>query len=113
MFDLLGNDVSDLYYLIRTYGDANIQPLDISIKAGDATKAYDGTPLTSSEYELIGGALLDGHRIETCMFRGSQTEIGRSDNIITSVLIVDANGENVTSNYAIELLVGRLKVVSQ
>jgi hypothetical protein len=110
LFDKDGNDVSDLYWLRREYGDAVIEPLAITVKAGDAQKIYDGTPLKCDEYELIQGQLLEGHYVNVCLVKGEQTDVGRSDNMISQIVIFDENGKEVTQNYLIELLTGKLKV---
>ena len=80
----------------------------LKIKSADATKSYDGTPLTASGYFLLDGELEDGHRIEIVSY-GKQTEIGQSDNLFT-VIIFDANGNRVTSNYQIIKICGLLVV---
>ena len=110
LFDKDGNDVSDLYWLRQEYGDAVIEPLAITVKAGDAQKIYDGTPLKCDEYELIQGQLLEGHYVNVCLVKGEQTDVGRSDNMISQFVIFDENGKEVTQNYSIELLAGKLKV---
>ena len=43
---------------------------------------------------------------------GSQTRIGRSENLITDVIIRNERGEDVTRNYAIETVAGTLKVTA-
>ena len=108
--DANGEDVTDHYWINNSYGQARITPLEITVKAGDAQKIYDGTPVTCDLYTVEEGALVEGHRIGLCRIVGSQTEIGRSDNIITHILIQDANGKDVTSNYSIRLFAGKLKV---
>ena len=79
----------------------------------DATKTYDGTPLTCSEYTIVEGALLNGHTIVNYEITGSQTEIGRSDHIISKIQIQDEFGNDVTANYSIVLLPGRLTVTKR
>ena len=54
--------------------------------------------------------LLRDHKIAFCEIEGSQKSVGRSENEIVHVTIHDADGNNVTQNYAIVLLPGRLKV---
>ena len=111
--DQNGEDVTDLYWIRTLYGKVTILPCELTVKAGDAQKKYDGTPLSSEEYSFEQGELMEGHRVAVCETVGEQTEIGRSDNIIRQILIVDANGEDVTSNYSIKLLSGKLKVTYQ
>ena len=80
----------------------------LKIRSGDATKNYDGTPLTATGYTLVDGELEEGHVIKVVTF-GSQTEVGSSDNHFT-VIIVDENGKHVTSQYQIIKDCGRLVV---
>ena len=110
LLDANGNDVTANYKITRKYGDLVVDPLDITLKAGDAIKVYDGEALTCSEIELISGALVEGHTLESVEIVGSQKLVGRSENIITYVAIHDESGRNVTANYTISLLPGTLKV---
>jgi hypothetical protein len=48
--------------------------------------------------------------VESVTVEGSQTRVGRSENLITDVVIRNAEGEDVTRNYAIETVAGYLKV---
>jgi hypothetical protein len=100
------------YYYENSYsfGRLTINATHVLLKAGDATKVYDGSALTCESYELLEGMLAEGHVIAKCEFSGMQTEIGRSENLILSVTIRDAEGKDVTSNYAIELQAGKLVV---
>jgi len=43
---------------------------------------------------------------------GSLTEVGRRDNIVESVLIMDQFGNDVTKNYSCDFKVGKLSVSS-
>ena len=110
LLDANGNDVTANYKITRKYGDLVVDPLVITLKAGDAIKVYDGEALTCSEIELISGALVEGHTLESVEIVGSQKLVGRSENIITYVAIHDESGRNVTANYTISLLPGTLKV---
>ncbi|MCR5625435.1 MAG: hypothetical protein K6G11_09430, partial [Lachnospiraceae bacterium] len=93
----------------------------ITITAGSASKTYDGTALTCSDYELTSGALSTGHKIEKVTFDYSTTDNvqnskityeGSTDNVIDTVKIVDTlnNNEDVTSNYTISTLPGKLTI---
>jgi hypothetical protein len=105
-----GEDVTERYKITRRYGELTVNPLQITMKAGDATKVYDGEALTCGEIELTEGALVKGHTLQSTELVGSQKLVGRSENVITYVAIHDQNGRNVTENYAITLLPGTLKV---
>ena len=56
-------------------------------------------------------ALADGQKI-TVRTVGSQTEIGRSDNVIAEIVIYDENGNDVTGNYTVILKNGILNVIA-
>lgn len=105
-----GEDVTSHYKLVRKYGELTVEPAQIVLKAGDASKVYDGEALTCGDIEWISGALVSGHAIQIVEISGSQKLVGRSENVITHVAIRDENGKNVTENYAVVLLSGTLTV---
>ena len=105
-----GEDVTDRYWTDLSFGRLTVTPLSVTFKAGDASKTYDGEALTCHTVELISGALLKGHTLGFYELSGSQTAIGRSDNEIVHIAIHDANGNNVTRNYLIETVPGKLRV---
>ncbi|MBO5203606.1 MAG: transglutaminase domain-containing protein [Clostridia bacterium] len=109
IYDETGKDVTDHYKINKNCGDVEIEHASITLIAGSATKTHDGTPLTNSEVTL-NGSLAEGHKLGLCEVSGSQTDVGRSDNVITYVVILDANGNDVTMNYAITLQTGTLRV---
>ena len=103
-------------YSISYISDAlTVTARPITIKAGDATKVYDGTPLTCELYEITSGlSLVDGHTLyaET---NGSQTAVGSSTNSISEeiVKITAPDGKDVTSNYEITFEDGTLTVTAR
>ena len=113
VLDEKGNDVSYYYEFDRHFGELNIKPREITIKANDASKVYDGTPLTCNTYTVTAGSLLTGQKISSYTITGSQIEIGRSENLLTAITIMDSNGNNVTANYAIKPLPGKLYVTGR
>ncbi len=108
--DADGNDVTDEYRIIPTYATLKVTPRAIEITVKDAKKVYDGKPLTPTAYSYSGNALVSGHRISSISYIGSQTEVGSTEAIVDKVTIVDLNGIDVTSNYAISYIPGELKV---
>ncbi len=103
-----GNNVTSLYSVDYTYGDLTVTPRSITIESADATKVFDGTPLTSDSYLVTSGSLASTDTIEIDI-TGSQTMIGKSMNTISSITILN-NGNNVTSNYIIVTVEGELIV---
>ena len=105
-----GEKVTDCYWIDYKFGIMNILPIEITLQAGTAEKVYDGTELTCHEYTLADGVLAQGHYVGKVEYSGSQTDVGRSENKIMSVVIYDQNGNDVTKNYSIQLLSGQLRV---
>ena len=80
----------------------------IKVRSTSATKIYDGQPLIAEGGEIVEGQLAEGHTLVVIAL-GKQTEIGASDNHF-SVVIKDADGNNVTADYQIVKICGRLEV---
>ncbi len=111
--DEAGRDVTYFYKIDSHYGQLNITPRKISVKADDASKPYDGTPLTCDTYTITEGSLLTHHTVSEHQIEGSQTAIGRSENLLIRIKIVDGNGNDMTANYAVENLPGKLRVTTR
>jgi hypothetical protein len=75
----------------KTY---KINPAELTVTTGSATKTYDGTALTSSEASISG--LVNGETA-TITATGTQTAVGSSDNTYT----IAWNGTAKESNYKI------------
>lgn len=112
VFDENGNDVTDIYKIVTQCGKLELTPKSITVAAGSATASYTGEPLVCNDIFIASGELLEGHYIFDYVVEGSQTDRGRSDNIVKSITIVDSNGEDVTSNYSIVFQKGTLKVTN-
>ncbi len=105
-------DVSDWYKFDRTYGTLVISRREITVKAADDTKTYDGTALTCNKIEYDKTQLASGDTITEYEVVGSQVSVGRSDNVVVvgSINITNEDGKDVTSNYEIILKAGKLRV---
>ena len=108
--DKSGKDVTELYYVKKNYGTLSILPIEITVKAGDATKVFDGTALTCHEFSIESGALAEGHMLSMPAFIGSQTQIGRCDNVLSDISVLNNRGEDVTQNYIIKYIIGTLTI---
>ena len=86
------------YNIIKNDGTLTVTPnlTEIRIKASDADKKYDGTPLSRNAYSRIG-ELVEGDTLEV-MVAGSITDAGSTDNIVTGVKVMRGS-EDVTSSY--------------
>jgi hypothetical protein len=102
--------INDYYRIEKRYGFLEIKAREISIQAGSATKAYDGTELICNEIVYDLSQLAPGDRIEMFIVEGSQTYIGEAVNVVRSVIIKNQSGKNVTKNYSIATVDGILKV---
>lgn len=106
--DEKGADVTEQYLLNVAEGTLRVEPKQITISTGSASKIYDGTPIVNGEWEIISGSLLTGHRIDAyCV--GTITEPGVVENV-ANVSIFDSKGIDVTKQYQIQMNLGKLNV---
>ena len=87
-------------------GTLTITAKPLTIKANNAEKVYDGTPLTKNSF--TNTELAKGDKL-TATVTGSQTNVGSSDNVASAAVIM-AGEENVTANYTITYGKGTLTV---
>ncbi|MCQ2409009.1 MAG: hypothetical protein MJ068_00535 [Clostridia bacterium] len=106
-----GTDNSLNYNFILNEGTLTIAKRALNIKSLSATKTYDGTPLEKQDYELIESTVADGHTL-TVTFLNSLTDAGTIDNEF-SILVKDADENDVTSNYELIPEYGTLTVEKQ
>lgn len=107
-----GEDVTELYKFEYNLGSVIIQPNTLTLKAKSAEKLYDGYELVCNEIEIVGGVLIDGDTISSYNVIGSQVLPGQSANVIdiSSIVITNKDGEDVTSNYLLSVEDGSLIV---
>ena len=101
-----GNNVTALYAVERAYGTLQLDSRPLVITTGSASKEYDGSPLSCMNYTAEG--LAEGDQIEIGF--AEYTLRGTYQNAITSLRIVNEDGEDVTRNYTIEAVYGTLRV---
>lgn len=82
-----------------------VNPRSVTITSGNASKMYDGTPLTKHEVTYGGDNFVAGEGVDIA-YTGSQTIVGSSENTFTFELKDGTAKENynITTNY------GELKV---
>ena len=110
VYDESGTNRNDYYSIVYDFGEIIINAREISVKAADAVKAYDGEELVCNEIVYDSSELADGDYIESYIVNGSQTNVGKSSNVIKAVIIKNKNGEEVTSNYILKTEEGTLSV---
>ena len=93
--------------IIVTDGELTINPMALTITAGSDSKAYDGTPLTCGEFDSTTPA--EGDTVASVTLTGSQTNVGSGDNVASDAKLVRGD-RDVTANYAIEYVNGKLTV---
>ena len=109
-----GVDCTDHYLIKRTYGKLTMTARKITVTSASAEKVFDinnRTPLTANEASVTSGelALASGDKLEYTI-TASQINIGECDNKIDSIVIRNNKGQDVTKNYIIELVYGKLSV---
>ena len=105
-----GQDVRNEYELALRSGTLTVRPIEIEITAGSRTREYDGTALSCDDWALTQGALLEGHVLRSVTVSGSRTEVGWAENVPGNAVIVDESGADVTENYDVRYVSGRLRV---
>ena len=93
--------------IVVTDGELTINPMALTITAGSDSKAYDGTPLTCGEFDSTTPA--EGDTVASVTLTGSQTNVGSGDNVASDAKLVRGD-RDVTANYAIEYVNGKLTV---
>ena len=101
-------DKSNDYDIIYDYGTLTIYPRPVTITTDSAEKPYDGTPLIHKIFMYDSAEFVKNHVIEAYDW-ASLTSVGEIDNSV-SIEISDENGNSVTGNYFINLVLGTLKV---
>ena len=116
--DRNGEDVTSNYEVYSDTAKLIVRQRNITIAVEDASKSYDGTPLSPAQdgYRILDegsdSGLAPGHSISQIEIVGEQTRPGKSEAYIVpeSVVIVDNCGVEVTYNYNIVLETGELTV---
>lgn len=106
--DANGYDVTEHYKINKQYGLLSVKVREIVITADSKEKAYDGTALSCSTYQ-ISGELVEGDVI-TVEISGKITGKGRTSNKVVSHVIKNKFGRNVTQNYTADYVNGTLRI---
>lgn len=101
-----GKDVTDQFGNVSTgFATLLVTKRPVTVVSEDASKVYDGTPLTKHEAGVTEGSMVDGENF-VYEFTGIQTVAGESPN---SFIISAGDGTNL-DNYEITKQEGTLKV---
>ena len=93
-----------------------VEKISIEFTAASEKREYDPDnrePLTNDGYHITKGALAEGHRVLYVSVQSEVylDEIGKCNNKITDVVIVDENGDDVTKHYSISYVDGLLELI--
>ncbi len=109
VYDEKNYEVTENYDMICVPGTLEVTKRVVTFKSGNASKEYDGTPLSDKDdISIVSGSLAQGH---SAVYDASAeiTEPGEKQNAFTA-RIENENGADVTPNYEISYLVGTLNV---
>ncbi len=108
-----GRDVSTQFNITYELGLLTINERVITIKAGSASYKYTGEEYKASDMEkpdeIITGTIVDG-QFYKAEVSGSRKWVGESETKVEKVWIYDENENDVTSNYKITYLPGKIEV---
>ena len=97
--DADGNDVTSNYEITYVNGESTIiKNDDVTINTDSDQKTYDGKVLKVDGYELVGN-LATGDKIDTFESGVEAKNAGTYTNKPSKVVVVNANGDDVTENY--------------
>ena len=115
VYDENGNDVTGKYIFELVGTPLTVTQRAVQITAGSQEKYYDGDPLVNYDYSITVGSLANGHYISQISFTGEITEVGTAVSSIErdSIVIMDYQGNDVTSYYIIETVDGTLTVLDE
>ena len=112
IFDATGNNVTSNYYVHRLgveKGEIKIVPRKIKVRALDAEKYYDGTPISGNYYELVAGTLVEGEYIDDVKFAAKNggdlsATVGKQEVKVSDVVVYRQEGYDLVpdGNYEVE-----------
>lgn len=105
-----GYDVTNKYAIKVNSGLLKVNPLDVSIKLEDTEVIYDGQRINCNNYTLTEGYLIPGHEFRPSV---SVELVNVNDELPSDIepFVFDAKGNDVTSNYNIDLTFGNIKIL--
>ena len=91
-------------------GTLTVAKRDITISAKPVSSEYTGSAVNATENEITSGSLATGDSIKSVEYTGGPVNVGTGTSTPSAAVIVDANGNDVTSNYEITYVEGTLTV---
>lgn len=105
-FENISHNFTNVEFTV-TDGWLKIDPMALTITADSGSKVYDGTELTKNSYTSTDPAA--GDTVASVTLTGSQTNVGSGDNVASDAKLMRGD-RDVTANYAIEYVNGKLTV---
>ena len=107
-----GKDVTHYYDVETNYGMLRVKPIEITISTGSETKpVYDGQPIQANYSKVTEGKLLSGHKLHVeFKYADGIADVGKWKNELSSIRILDGNGEDVTYMYECTVDAGILEI---
>ena len=102
------SDVTGEYRFAVQNGTLRVVRRGITFRVSDVSAPYSGAPVTPNAYTVESGSLVEGHSAEA-VYAGQQTLPGSSTGS-ASFTIRDAEGRDVSANYAISVINGSITV---
>ena len=114
--DASGKDVTANYTITLKEGTLEVTGkaiTDITITV-NATKVYDGTPLTLTADKIqVTPALPSGYTISATFSASERTDAGKDEITLTNIAIKDASGNDVTAKFNTKVEKGSLEVTKR
>ena len=106
-----GNDVTGEFSISVAPGTLTIEPAKVTVTAGSATRAYNGSALTAAEaeHEFTADGFVGDDGIASAGVDGSITNVGEIDSNVVPASVV-LKGGTKASNYNIAYKPGKLEV---
>ena len=111
VIDPNGNDVTEEFSISVAPGTLTISPAEVTVTAGSATRAYNGSALTAAEAnpQFAAVGFVDGDGIASARVDGSITNVGETASNVVQESVVLKSGTKA-SNYNITYKPGKLEV---
>ena len=106
-----GNDVTEEFSISAAPGTLTIKPAEVTVTAGSATRAYNGSALTAAEaeHEFTAEGFVGEDGIASATVEGSITNVGETESNVVQGSIVLKDGTKA-SNYSITYKPGKFEV---
>lgn len=106
-----GNDVTEEFSISAAPGTLTIKPAEVTVTAGSATRAYNGSALTAAEaeHEFTAEGFVGEDGIASVTVEGSITNVGETESNVVQGSVVLKDGTKA-SNYSITYKPGKFEV---